>query len=336
MSVEWVKRRKEETAKSIADLHKEVAKEEEAAKMKEEAAKMNRRASATSQSTLRRSSSMASAPPVVMDDDGFVQIKRGSIKKVGSKTSFSPDTVPSNIPSRPKAQQLRRAQSTPVGMNYTDTPSPSTRKEIFSDISETPSISRASPLPSKTLPPEECVGRTKSLLKEYFVGGDTADAVLSVHEMVRVGTEGSSERGAKVIEAGVLLVMEMKETDVNKFLTVMEACIKESRIDTQSIMMGLNDPIEFLSDIEIDAPLARSHLALIVAKFIKWNALSLDLLKLVPEYFRTDGKPANFAIKVLKHMGGEPSEQDLEVVENLMTEEDKKTHTSAKTMFEAL
>ena len=101
-------------------------------------------------------------------------------------------------------------------------------------------------------------------------------------------------------------------------------------------MQGLNDPIEFLSDIEIDAPLAGTHLAKCVAEFIKLGALQLDFLNSAPDYFKTDGKPAAFAVKVLKAKGGEgPSDSELEVVGGLMTEDDKKTFDSAKAMYDA-
>jgi hypothetical protein len=61
----------------------------------------------------------------------------------------------------------------------------------------------------------------------------------------------------------------------------------------------------------------------------------LAFLKDAPEYFRTDGKPAAFAIKVLKARGEDPSEDELKVVEELMTEDEKKNFTSGKAMFDA-
>jgi len=72
-------------------------------------------------------------------------------------------------------------------------------------------------------------------------------------EIVGFGHDGSIERGAKVIEGGTLLVMEMKETDVAKFLTVLLRCLKGSTIQRKSVATCLSDPLEFLGDIEIDA-----------------------------------------------------------------------------------
>ena len=91
----------------------------------------------------------------------------------------------------------------------------------------------------------------KSLLKEYFVGGDTADAVLSVQDLVGKGQEGDVARGKSVVEAAVLMMMEGKESEVDKMLTLFEAAAQD--IPKESFVDGLKDPVEFLRDIEIDA-----------------------------------------------------------------------------------
>ena len=324
----WVKRRKEETAKRIDEIHKDVAKEEAAAAAN---SKMNRRAS--SSQNLRRSSSMASAP--VVDEDGFVSIpSRGSMNRSGSRPNMV--APPSSMPGKPNPKAMRRSQSQPVGMHVDGTGSPVKQKSV-STASNLPAVPSSMPTTHEAeyKSPAECAGKAKSILKEYFVGGDTADAVLSFDELVCAGKEGSIERGAKVFESGALLVMEMKETDVKKFLTVLESCIESSKIEKESVIKGLNDPLEFLGDIEIDAPLAGNHLALIVASCMNKNACSLDLLNDGPEYFKTGGKAATFAAKVLRARGGEASEGELEIIESLMTEDDKAKFSSAVELMKA-
>lgn len=320
----WVQRRKTEAAKSIADLHKELKKEEEESKTN------NRRASTNSQPGLRRASSLAAAATMsTTDEEGFTPIRKASVKKVGSNKNFNPRN---SLPGKPKAQELRRASSQPVGMDHVASQPSSKSRDVYNNKASAPLLlpNNASPLS-----PEACADKMKKVLREYFVGGDTADAVLTVREMVNVGTDGSIDRGAKIVEAGSLMVMEMKEGDVNKFLTVMDSCIKESIIESQAVAQGLNDPLECLSDIEIDAPLAGGHLALIVSEFMKWDAIPFDFLLSAPEYFRTDGKPAVFGIKALKKRGGDPSDGELNVIEKLMTDEEKESHGNPKSMFEA-
>ena len=195
----------------------------------------------------------------------------------------------------------------------------------------------ATPKIVEYLEPEECKERTKTILKEYFVGGDTDEAIRSLDELVGAGSKseedhGSLDRGAAVIESGVLLVMEMKQQDVQKFLAVIKRCLQKKKIEKESLPLGLKEPLEFLSDIEIDAPLARTLLTSIVAYWVRQDALPFGFLLDAPEYFRTDCKPAEFAAGVLKVRGGDVTEADLSVVEKLMTEDDKKTYASAKEM----
>ncbi|KAG7354711.1 MIF4G domain containing protein [Nitzschia inconspicua] len=318
----WVQRRKTEAAKSIADLHKELEKEEREAKS-------GRRASTPGQLGLRRASSLAAAATPSTDKEGFTQIRRGSIQKVGSTNV---------MPEKPKAQELRRATSQPVGMDYMTSASPSISRTMSNKASTAPSLpSIVSPPHEENLPsPSECADKMKKVLREYFVGGDTVDAVLSIQEMVKVGTDGSIDRGAKAVEGGVLMVMEMKDEDVKKFLTVMESCIKEEKIESAALLQGLNDPLEFLGDIEIDAPLAGGHLALIISNFLKWSVFDFEFLLAAPEYFRTEGNPAAFGIKILRKRGGVPSDGELEIIQKLMTDEDIAAHSTAARFFDAL
>lgn len=299
----WVTRRKKETAKNLSDLRKEIAKEEAAAAR---ASKMNHRSN--SSQNLRRVSSLSSTPTV--DDDGFVEITRGSMKKVNSKLDMmSLNEEQPKVP--PPSTIMRRSQSQPASM---------------SSYSQSSSASSSSKMASKNiLSPDKCSDKMKSTLKEYFVGGDTDDAILTVHEMVQTGSEGSIERGAKVVEGGVLLVLEMKKEHVEKCTTVLCRAFKEAKLSSESIKVGMNDPLEFLSDIEIDAPLAGNHLVYILAELSKIDAIELgDLLQGAPEYFRTDGKAATFYSKVLKAKGTtEPSPADMKVIEELMTDDDR-------------
>ena len=188
------------------------------------------------------------------------------------------------------------------------------------------------------LSPEECSEKAKNILKEYFVGGDTADAVLSIHELVGAGDDGSIARGTKVVEAAVLLVLEMnKKEDIEKFLRVYLECAKDNKIEGESFVLGLNDPLDFLNDVAIDAPLAIPHLASIVAELVKSKIIPFSFLLNSPEYFRTDQNAATFGAKVMKNIGDEAvkSEDFIEVVSKLMTEDDKTKYSSVNELIEA-
>jgi len=138
------------------------------------------------------------------------------------------------------------------------------------------------------------------------------------------------------VNNGVLMVLEMKADNVDKFISVITRCFAEEKIEAQAIVNGLNDPLEFLSDIAIDAPLATSHMVSIVSKMIEVGAVKFDFLLDSPEYFRTDCGAAQFGCKVLKKLGGDAveSKANLDIIEKLMTDGDKELYPSgAKDML---
>eukprot|EP00957_Ditylum_brightwellii_P178467 13594364-Ditylum_brightwellii.AAC.1 len=108
-----------------------------------------------------------------------------------------------------------------------------TRNSSFSVSEDAPATAPApAPASAKTyLSPDECGEKAKNILEEYFVGGDTEHDLLSFDDLVGAGKDyGSVARGAKVVENGCLLVLEMKAEDVEKFLTTAVRCIKESKL----------------------------------------------------------------------------------------------------------
>lgn len=331
----WVQRREEEKAKTLDQIHKEAAKE---ARRGSQRGSMSR---STSGNNIRRTSmsndvisiARSSSKPNI-DADGFTEIGPGSgFSRSQSLGNFTRNDSRSNLRSSvQKPEKANRSVSTGGSFSAFNEIAPSDKK-ASSKGKEKPRKGEAAGPTASSKPkveyksPEECGKSTKNYLKEYFVGGDTDDIVLSIDELIGAGNEGSVTRGAKVIESGVLMVMEMKVEHVDKLLLVMTRCISEKKIESESIVTGLNDPLEFLSDIAIDAPLATPHLVSIVSKLIEIGSLKIEFLLEAPEYFRSDGNAAQFAGKVLKKLGDEAmkSETNLEVVDKLMTDMDKES-----------
>ncbi|KAL3941737.1 MAG: hypothetical protein SGBAC_003949 [Bacillariaceae sp.] len=308
---EWVSRRQKETAVNLKDLHKEIAKEEkDGGSPNKQNSRRSTGGSSLSQasSSLRRTQSVSSVP--VTDDEGFVEINRTSIRKVSSKVEIMQPQKDEATP-MPKKSEMRRTQSQPANMKMADKHAP-------------------------VLSPDECGDKAKNMLKEYFVGGDTADAVLTVSELVQVGIDGDVERGAKVVEGSVFLVLEMKKEEAAKCAAVLCSAFKEGKIPADSFIKGFFDPLEFLNDVEIDAPLAGKHLAHIVSEAIKVNAVELDpLLKNAGQDFKEFGKPAVFTAKVLKALG-KGEEADIAMIESLMTDLEKGKYSNAKNLYETI
>lgn len=124
--------------------------------------------------------------------------------------------------------------------------------------------------------------------------------------------------------------MEMKLSDVDNFLAVLIRSFKADKITSETIQFGLCDPLEFLNDIAIDAPLAPVNLCRIISMLIKEELIGFDCLLKSPYEFKTYGNPANFASKVLKELGEDAmkNESNKDVVRELMTEDDKSQFAS--------
>ena len=337
----WTTRREEESAKTIAEIHKEAAKEE----------KMKR---STSSSSIRRQQSSGDVRNIgrsnsrpQIDKDGFMEVSKPS--GFGRSQSFNTFSNSKRQNAKPQEGFKRSASATGgsfAAFNEKSTPSPRKppSRKSSGTLEKSPSLpdvdeKKATESKIEYLSPKECGDKAKNYLKEFFVGGDLDDAVLSIHELIGTGADGSVDRGAKVIEQSVLMVMEMKSEDVTKMLTVITRCFKENKIELASIVSGLNDPLEFLSDIAIDAPLATPNLAAIIADFVKMeNGLPFNFFLTSPEWFRTDGSAASLAAKVLKAVGGEEmnSESNISVIGELMTEGDKEKFPSAQEILESV
>lgn len=186
------------------------------------------------------------------------------------------------------------------------------------------------------LAPKEVAAKAKNILKEYFVSGETADSVMSIDELVGPGTDGADERAAKVIESCILLVLERKDTEVQKMLVVLKEAHAQKKIPDNAFAAGLNDPLEFLSDIEIDAPLASKFLAKIIASFIQMKALELDFLLSAPEPFRMDGKPGMLAARAVVALGGEVLATHTDIVGKLMTSAEKEKFDSPTALIDSV
>ena len=242
---------------TIDQIHKEVAKEEAHAARRSSSRSSIGGGSSMQGNNLRRSSS--DLRKSVVDQDGFVQIvptsrSSGNLLRAVSDAAPPGPTMPN--PHKP----VRRAQSFTVMPKSKSPPGPS-RTAPQTTVSTSTKSTKA------TMSLDEINTKAQQLLKEYLVGGDLAEAVMSIDDLVRVTNDGSEERGAKVVEAFVLLVMECKSEDVDKMLNVAKAAHQQKKLVDQCFLKGLDEPLEFLSDIEIDAPLARTFMIKIVDAF---------------------------------------------------------------------
>jgi len=353
----WVKRREEETAKTLDQVHWEVEMEERKAQ--------SRRQSTSNRNDnrgLRRSTSMSQHMPnkpqqVFVDSDGFTTVMPTSRSSNNLMRSSSDAT--GNNPGK-----MRRAQS----MNVMGSGMATNNFRILSNTNSSSNNarnnSRAPPIRSKSmgLTPTTTVAKTSSppsnttqkpmsrkevastvqtILKEFFAVNDTDDALLSIEELINAAVDENGRENHKklIVESSISFVLERKQEDVEKAIDLLlAATMKEpSLLRSPDFVAGLCDPLEFLSDIEIDAPRAAEYLALILFKLFEAKLVELEsLLTGAPEYFLSDGKPAHLAGRVLLLNGTEITDGQLDLVEKLMTDRDKEDFTSPKAIIESL
>ena len=189
----WTARRQIETAKTLSQIHKEAAREE---------SKMRR---SNSSNSLRRSSSSGSLhksgkkynrqkqEPIQVDADGFTVVPKKKVNTFRSKF----DASDSNESKKTDAPETSVGTFTALG-----------------EIDEKPELS----IPDKVPTEKEIEKSMENILKEFFVGGDEDDAILSIKELIGEG-DGAVERTTAVLSGGCLSIMEMKQAEVDKFVS---------------------------------------------------------------------------------------------------------------------
>ena len=313
----WVQIRHEhEKAQTIAQIHAQIAEEAKRGPVVKTAS-ASMLARSQSSGTMPKQNSFHFSTQSVTRDDDIVKSKRmsGNIRRSKSEAP-SESSLQKAIETLPEAKSVELPLPVLPGSRKQQTEPKVNAQEIqFTQYSE----------------------QAKNLLKEFFVSGDRGEAILLIDELVRCNTSGHLDRGEVVVKAGIFLVLEMREQQVQQFLDVISKCLDEQKIDKNCLVMALNEPLEFIWDISIDAPLAVSLLINIIVEWLKKKvddgetALnSFNFLLEAPLSFRSEGRPAYFAAQVLKKKGGKVSDEEFRVIEQLMSEEEKNKFVSVQ------
>lgn len=84
--------------------------------------------------------------------------------------------------------------------------------------------------------PAACGKSSVNILKEFCVGGDTDDAVLSIYELVGSESEENSlERGIAVVESTCRDALENKVENVDKYIVILTRCVNENKLSTKMV-----------------------------------------------------------------------------------------------------
>lgn len=210
----------------------------------------------------------------------------------------------SPIPSTPIRSPLRRVRSE----------APSAKSTLQSSLQKAAGYATPPRLSSIPTPDhDQAAKKFVSALRDYFVHGDSKEFILGVNE---AGLDDGCSR-VSALSSGVLHVLEKKEIEVKLFLDAVDHCVRDGCVATEDLGDSLVKPLDFLLDLEIDAPLAPKFLAMIVSHWLPYVSLS-SVFQKTSESFRDEGRPTEFFSRVRKISGENVTVEDREFLDGLL------------------
>lgn len=250
----WVPRRKEEKAKTIAEIRKDVEREERQQAQESAAANQGnhrgnnnyggrggrgggdyRNSNRNFGNNNNRNRSIRQV--VETDDDGFTTIVGGAkpIRSGGGTQQASNQKPQRILQSKPKQAA---AASKPAH--------PPLDKEKFER-------------------------RVKTIRSEYIQDPkNRQELLLSMDELT--GTKGY---GMTFVQLNADRMFECKEDELNAIYTLLEICVKEGKLSSNDVKTGLADIVEFIDAFVCDAPMAFDYLGRMLATMIRCNAIDV-------------------------------------------------------------
>lgn len=249
----WIPRRKEEKAKTIAEIRKDVEREERQQAQEAAAASQgnyrgnnyggrggrgggdyrnNNRSSYGGSSNRTRSQRQMET-----DDDGFTTI--GSVKQ-----GRGAPTPPSNFNQKPQ----RILQSKPK---------------------QAPAKATSSHAP---LDEDKLKRRIKTIRSEYMQDpSNRKELLLSVDEIT-----GTKDYGIQLVSQNADCMIDCKEDERAAIYAMLEILVDEGKISSSDVKAGLIDTVEFIDSLVYDAPFAFDYLGRMLATMIRCNAIDVS------------------------------------------------------------
>lgn len=253
----WVPRRKEEKAKTIAEIRKDVEREERQQAQENAAANQGsyrgnnnygggrgggrggdyRNNNRSSNYGNNNNRPRQPRPAVETDDDGFTTIVGGA-KQIRGGSSAAPGST----------------QKTPKS-----TPSKS----------GPPAAAASSAHPS--LDKDKFARRVKSIRSEYIQDPkNMQELLLSMDELT-----GTKDYGSQFVSLNADTMFECKQDERTAIYRLLETVVKEQKISSSDVKTGLVDSIEFIDSLVCDAPFAFDYLGQMLATMIRCNAIDV-------------------------------------------------------------
>lgn len=298
----WVARREVEKAKTIAQLHQDVARE------------TGKKPPSTQSGGNSGAASPASPSPSEIDDGWEVVVKKGKPSAASTASSASGKSSPQQYSSKGKSggsasksggggsstseskRKDRRHRSSGSGKGGSKSKSKSPPPPPRSSRGEDKKASSIPPRPPAAKPAhsEKDIRRKgRQAIEEFAVSGDIEEAIFCIRELdaaalhwavVSEGTNGALEKGEKQLQALGLFLLEARRRD----LFTAEATVR-----------GFQDIIAFIPDLVIDVPRAGELVAHLLGPLLAEKMVPGGFLMEPPEDLVQSGKATLFAAQVV-------------------------------------
>lgn len=253
----WVPRRKEEKAKTIAEIRKDVEREERQQAQESAAASQGNyrgsnnyggrggggrgdyRNNSRSNYGNNNNRSRSQRHAVETDDDGFTTIVGGA-KQIRGGSSLAQAASGQNQ----KPQRILQSKA----------------KQVAAKPSHAP------------LDDDKFDRRVKNIRSEYMQDpSNRQELLLSMDELT-----GTKDYGSRFVSKNADHMMDCKEDERAAIYQLLEICMNEAKISANDVKTGLVDIVEFIDAFVCDAPFAFDYLGRMLATMIRCKAIDVN------------------------------------------------------------
>lgn len=264
----WVPRRKEEKAKTLEEIRKDVEREERRqAQMSQSHGggggrgrgdyggrgggrggdPRSRQPYSTGNRDFRGGVGGPKAAKTVVetDEDGFTTI--------GSKSNFT---------ARSKSPKSIQSRNAPI-------PTKQTFAALAHDQDKSAELSKPGPAP---LSDEKLERKFKSMRSDFLGDGGNVDEVLLTWGEV----SGTPDAGRKIVTNSADRMMECKNDERNAIVRILSILKEKGKISKSDLQEGLADVIEFIDSTLMDSPKAYEYMGQLFCEMLRIKALDLQ------------------------------------------------------------
>jgi len=262
----WVPRRKEEKAKTLEEIRKDVEREEkiQAQQSQQNYRNDNRRGGGGGDyrnDYRNRPNSTRSRQPKAKeetDDDGFTTVISRGAKGTFANTPEPKQSQRSSRDNRQQQQQFQQQQTSSFRSSKAATP-PSTNIE---------SASSTAPAP---LDSEKLERRIKSMRNEFVADKNVEELMLSMDEL-----SGTKDAGLILVQKNADRMFDCKENERKGIVEMIKVTYEKGKLRKEDLRNGLMDSIEFIDSVVVDCPKAFEYMGELTGILLTLKALDVD------------------------------------------------------------